>query len=65
VPNVDRFLTANEVCDALRISRTTFYTLVRDGRIPSIKVGKKHLVPAVAIQRMERSALGDDDTLAA
>ena len=33
-------LTVKEVCDLLRIHRSTIYRLVRQGRIPSFKIGK-------------------------
>ena len=33
-------LTVKEVCDLLRIHRSTIYRLVRHGRIPSFKIGK-------------------------
>ena len=62
---MDRFLTASEVCDALRISRATFYNLVRAGKIRTVRIGRQHLVPAEAIRRIEAAALGDDDNLAA
>lgn len=33
--------TIDEVADYLRVSRTTVYTLVREGKLPASKVGRE------------------------
>src|SRR5216684_1985671 len=38
--NDPEVLTVKEVCDLLRIHRSTIYRLVRRGKIPSFKIGK-------------------------
>ncbi len=44
-----RLLTVKEACDRLRISRATFYKLVRSGSIPLVKVGGKSLVAEASL----------------
>lgn len=45
-------LTVNEVAKKLRIGRGTAYEAVKSGAIPSIRVGRRILVPAVALERL-------------
>ncbi|MCD0169669.1 helix-turn-helix domain-containing protein [Deinococcus sp. 23YEL01] len=33
----------------LRIGRTSAYALVRSGAIPSIRVGRRHIIPASSV----------------
>ena len=35
-----------------RIGRTKFYDLLAEGTIPSVRIGRKFLVPANALDRM-------------
>lgn len=35
-----RLLTANEVADLMRVSRMTVYRLIKNGEMPSLRVGK-------------------------
>lgn len=44
--------TVPEVARALRISRNLAYELVHTGGIPSIKMGKRLLVPKAALERL-------------
>lgn len=37
-------LTAREACEYLRISKWTFYRLVRSGQIRTMKIGNRRLV---------------------
>ena len=39
--NEGEILTVKEVCDLLRIHRSTIYRLVRQGRIPTFKIGRE------------------------
>ncbi|MCL6550898.1 MAG: helix-turn-helix domain-containing protein [Acidothermus cellulolyticus] len=39
------------VCEALMISRTSFYRLVRSGKLPLLKIGNRSFVAAEALQR--------------
>jgi excisionase family DNA binding protein len=35
----DEILTVKEVCELLRVHRSTVYKLVREGKIPSFRIG--------------------------
>lgn len=48
-------LTVNEVAKLLGLGRSSTYQAVRTGEIPSIKVGRRYLVPVTAL----RAWLGD------
>jgi excisionase family DNA binding protein len=38
-------LTVMEMAGVLRIGKNAAYALVRDGTVPSVRVGRKYLVP--------------------
>lgn len=41
--------TVDEACEALRMSRSVIYELIRSGRLRTIKEGKRRLVPVKAL----------------
>jgi excisionase family DNA binding protein len=45
-------LTVTETAALLRISRNTAYSLIAQGQIPSIRLGKRILVPKNGLQQM-------------
>lgn len=45
-------LTVEEVAEILGFGRTATYDAVRQGTIPSIKVGRKLVVPTAAVRRL-------------
>jgi excisionase family DNA binding protein len=49
-------LTVEEAGTRLGISRTLAYELVRRGEIPSIRLGRRVLVPIRALERLVESA---------
>jgi excisionase family DNA binding protein len=49
-------MTVDEVAAALGVSRGTAYEAVRSGQVPSIKVGRRVLIPC---ERFERWLAGD------
>jgi excisionase family DNA binding protein len=49
-----RTMTVPEVADLLGISRNSAYDAVKAGQIPAVKIGKRLLVPKVALDRMLR-----------
>jgi excisionase family DNA binding protein len=44
--------TVEEAAQILRISRTSAYKAVRAGEIPSVRVGRRDIIPRVAIERL-------------
>jgi len=53
-------LTAMEVARLLRISRATCYEQIRQGIIPSIRIGRKIIVPRAALIHKLEEAVGKD-----
>lgn len=49
-------LTVDEAVALLRIGRGSAYALVRSGRLRSIKIGRRILIPASAIEDFLRAA---------
>ena len=45
-------LTVEQTADALGIGRSLCYDSVRRGEIPSVRIGKRYLVPKAAIEKM-------------
>jgi excisionase family DNA binding protein len=52
-------LTVEEAGTRLGISGTLAYELVRRGEIPSIRLGRRVLVPIRALERLVESAPGE------
>jgi len=53
-------LTAGETAKILRLSKTTVYDQIRQGSIPSIRMGKRILIPRAALMRKLEEAVGKD-----
>ena len=55
---VRRALSIPEFCKAYGLSRSTVYRMMAEGTLPSVKIGKRRLVPVDAaealLQKMER-----------
>ena len=51
-PAVRPTLTVEEASEALGVSRTSAYEAVRNGEIPSIKIGRRVVVPTAALRRL-------------
>jgi len=47
----ERLLTAREAADLLRIHLVTLYSWVSEGKIPSIKLGRKRLFDPAELKR--------------
>jgi excisionase family DNA binding protein len=45
-------LTVEETAKLLDLSRSLTYESVRNGTIPSIKIGRRYLIPKQGIERM-------------
>jgi excisionase family DNA binding protein len=50
-------LTVEEAAARLGISRTLAYELVRQGKIPSLRLGRRRLVPVHALDLMLHEAV--------
>ena len=57
LPPLPRVLTVDETARALRISRTSAYEAVRTGEIPSVRIGRRILVPSEVLECMLRTGL--------
>ena len=47
-------LTVAEVAEVLRLNKMTVYRAVRDGTIPSVRVGDRFLIPRARLDAMLR-----------
>lgn len=52
------YRNVDELARELGLGRLTVYGALRDGTIPSIRVGRRYLLPRAAIQEWLRSAGG-------
>jgi len=52
MPTERQTLKIEEAAKILGISRNTAYDAVKTGQLPTIKIGKRLLVPRIAIERM-------------
>ena len=57
-------ITVEEAAELLRISRNTAYEAVKRGEIPSVRVGRRILIPRISIMKMlgGEEATGDAAT---
>ena len=53
-------LTPVEMARLLRISRTNCYEQIRQGVIPSWRIGKRIIIPRAALMRKLEQAVGKD-----
>ena len=51
-PSEHRVVTLNEAAKMLRISRGSAYEAAKRKEIPTIRIGRRLLVPAVALERL-------------
>ena len=58
--NEQLVLTATEAARLLRIGRATCYEQIRQGVIPSIRIGKRILIPKAALMRKLEEVVGKD-----
>jgi len=47
-----RVVTVSEAAATLEISRATAYQAVKTGQLPTIRIGRRLLVPLAALERM-------------
>jgi excisionase family DNA binding protein len=53
-----RFISVKDVAPRLGLSKITVYRMVEDGRIPSVKLGSRRLIPEAAIDSLLLAAMG-------
>ena len=58
--NDSLILTAPEVAKLLRIGKATCYEQIRLGVIPSIRIGKRIIIPRAALMKKLEEATGKD-----
>jgi excisionase family DNA binding protein len=58
------FPSVDALAEYLGLGRVSTYAGLRDGTIPSIRVGKRYILPRTAIQEWLRTAGGDLRTMA-
>lgn len=46
------FLTVEETAQLLRVHKNTIYRWVREGRLPSTRIGKQWRIPREALERL-------------
>lgn len=56
-PRPKRFYTVAEVAALLGLSGPTVYRAIREGGFPAIRVRGRYVVPALAIDQLEASAI--------
>ena len=57
----DRLMSVAEAAEALGMARSTLYRELGAGRLPSVKIGRRRLVPSSAIaERIANAAIGPD-----
>ena len=49
-----------EVCESLSLGRTTVFGLVKSGDLSVVRVGRRTLVPAEALQQFVQRAAGSN-----
>lgn len=54
-------LRPEEAADVIRVSRAKFYTLMSEGRIKSLKVGRARRIPVSEIQKWIASELKEQN----
>ncbi|WP_163512209.1 helix-turn-helix domain-containing protein [Fodinicola acaciae] len=58
-----RLLTVTEACEVLRISSWTLYRLIWARQLNTIKIGRRRLIPAVAVDEMLKRLAAEGETL--
>lgn len=41
-----------EACDATSLGKTTIYALIRDGRLKTVRIGRRTLIPGESLQAL-------------
>lgn len=49
-----RALSVKDFCDAYGLSRTTVYELIKEGKLPDVRIGAKRIIPVDAAEALLR-----------
>lgn len=55
VVDADEFYSIEEAAAILLMGRATVYRMIKDGRMSSIRVGDRRLIPKGEIERLQKS----------
>jgi excisionase family DNA binding protein len=61
VPGPDRLLSVAEAAEALSVGRSATYGEIAAGRLRTVKVGRRRLVPAESIAAYIKAAAGETE----
>ncbi len=51
-PNEHPTMRLEDLCEPLGLSRSSVYAAARSGEIPTLRIGRRILVPTAAVRRM-------------
>lgn len=54
-------LTTNEAAETLGIGRSTLYDLIRSGKLRTVKIGRRRLVPVAALTDVIKTLTDESD----
>jgi excisionase family DNA binding protein len=54
-----QFYNLTEAGNILHVSRTNLYYRIREGKIPTVRIGKRILIPGAFFERLAAQALGE------
>jgi excisionase family DNA binding protein len=54
-------LTTEEAAERLGVGRSTLYALIRSGKLRTVKIGRRRLVPVTAIPQLIQSLLEETE----
>lgn len=62
VVNLDEYVPATEAADMLGLKYPTLWARIKRGRVPTIQVGRFHLVKLTVIEEIKEKKLDDNTT---
>lgn len=57
-----QLLTVPEACEALRISKWSLYRLIQEGKLASVTIGARRLVPRRSVEEFVGALLTESET---
>lgn len=62
---MQKLLTVSETCEAIRMSATSVYRLIKRGELPALKIGESWRVPADELEKLIQGRYTERRQLAA